>query len=510
KEFIANNPSVVMPWDDKKYRIPGGALIPNNVPFMLGVAGNSIKNTHNKMPNVRNYLAVVAHGMQLPIDRAIEVEARFFANTLQSKEAKAMMRSIFINRQNAVKGKYKPAGLENSAKVEFKKVGVLGAGMMGAGIAYASVTSGIEVVLKDVSIEAAEKGKDYTKNLLAVRVSKGKMTQEKMDETLSKIKTTADYADLKDCDLIIEAVFENIQLKSEVTKLTEAQISTSTVFASNTSSIPITKLAEASVRDDKFIGIHFFSPVDKMMLVEVIPGEKTSKETIAAAIDYVAKIKKIPIVVKDSYSFYVNRVFAVLFEELGKLVDEGVSFVLIENLWKNMGMPVGAFALADELYLPLIQKLGQTAIDLGFIDKNNLPAWNVIINKLIELGRLGKKDGKGFYDYSSSPKRMWTGLKDLFPEKDHGMSNETIQKRIFHRAAVETARCLEEGIVGTPDECDLGSLFGMGFLPYTGGAAGYMDYIGLEKFISECDELTTKYGNGFKIPDTLRSKKSIY
>jgi 3-hydroxyacyl-CoA dehydrogenase / enoyl-CoA hydratase / 3-hydroxybutyryl-CoA epimerase len=510
-EYIHATPNAVMPWDDKGYRIPNGALIPKNVPILVGSSGNALKMTHGNMPNVKNFLSVIGHGMQLPMDRAIEVEARFFTDTVTSKEAKSMIRTLFINSQNATKGKYKPAGLDGSKK-EFKKVGVLGAGMMGAGITYATVSAGLDVVLKDVSIENAEKGKDYTRNLLQAKVSKGRMTQEKMNEMLAKITATSSLDDLKGCDLIVEAVFETIKLKADVTKETEAQLEPTAYFASNTSSIPITKLAESSVRPENFIGIHFFSPVDKMMLVEIIPGEKTSKETIAAAVDYVAKIKKIPIIVKDSYSFYVNRLFGVLFQELGKLVNEGVSIILIENLWKKAGMPVGPFALVDELNLSLVQKLSQTAIDLGIVNTEDAEAmkWANLVGKMIEAGRMGKKEGKGFYDYSTSPKKMWTGLKDLFPEKDHGMEYDTITKRLFHRAAVETARCLDEGIVNTPDECDLGSVFGMGFLPHTGGTAGYMDFIGLQKFIAECDELAAKYGNGFKMPESFRSKKSVY
>ncbi len=510
-EYINTNSSVVMPWDDKKHRIPNGSLIPANVPVLIASAGNALKNTHNHMPNVQNFLAVVSHGMQLPMDRAIEIEARFLVNCFTSKQAKAMIRTLFINSQNASKGKYKPEGFEG-AKKEFKKIGVLGAGMMGAGITYATIMAGLDVVLKDVTLEGAEKGKDYSRNLLKGLVDKGRMNQEKMDETLARITTTVSSADLKDCDMIIEAVFENIALKADVTKETEAVISSDAIFASNTSSIPITKLAEASARPGNFIGIHFFSPADKMMLVEIIPGKETSKEAIGAAIDYVAKIKKIPIVVQDSYSFYVNRIFFVLFQELGELINEGVPFVLIENLWKHAGMPVGAFALTDELNLSLVQKLAQTAIDSGVVtqEQSDNSNWNKAINKMVEAGRLGKKEGKGFYDYTASPKKMWSGLKEFFPEKDHGMDNETITKRMFHRAAVETARCLDEGIVKTADECDLGSVFGMGFLPYTGGAAGYMDFIGLEKFVEECDELALKYGDGFKVPNFIRNKKSIY
>ncbi len=505
-KWILANPVAIAPWDDKKHRIPGGGLIPNGLQVMAGSSGNVAKMTHGNIPGTIYYLATVYQGMQLPIDRAIELECRYITKAISSIEARHMIRTLFINMQKAKKGKNKPKGFDY---FDVKKVGILGAGMMGAGIAYSSAVAGIDVVLKDVSAESAAAGKGYSEKILGKAVKKGgSMTKEKADAILKKILPTAEYKDLAGCDLIIEAVFENMELKATVTKDAEAMIAEDKVFASNTSTIPITLLAKASARPDKFIGLHFFSPVDKMQLVEIIVGKQTSQATIAAAVDYVTKINKVPVVVNDSRGFYTSRVFAVYPNEAASLLEEGVSPVAIDRIAKKRGMMVGPLAVTDEVSQELVLKIAATTNEAEWPEDQK--CYIGVMRKLGKTGRLGKKYKKGFYEYTDEGKHLWKGLDELFPRKNHGMTEKNIGDRLMHRMALETYRCLEEGVLTTVEDGDIGSIFGFGFAPQTGGTLSYIDYIGLQKFVADCDEFAAKYGDRYKVPDSLRKRKSMY
>jgi 3-hydroxyacyl-CoA dehydrogenase/enoyl-CoA hydratase/3-hydroxybutyryl-CoA epimerase len=504
KEWIVNNPTPMQPWDNKKHKIPGGGLMtPNGVQTMMGAIGNVRKMTHGNYPAAQAIMSVVHDGIQVKIDRALEIEARYFTQVQNTKEAKNLIRTGFLGVQAAKKGIAKPQGVGD---YEIKKLGVLGAGMMGAGIAYVSAfLAKQEVVLKDVTLEGAEKGKDYSRALLKKRVSRGKMTQEQADEVLARIKTTADPKDVKGCDMVIEAVFENVDLKAKVTAETEVVLAKDKIYASNTSTIPITLLAEASDRPENFIGIHFFSPVDKMPLVEIIVGEKTNDKAIGAAIDYTMAIKKVPIVVNDSRGFYTSRCFGTYTSEGAYLLEEGVLPVVIENIAKTKGMPVGPLAVTDEVSLTLglhVMESDPRLKDNAELQRN----YNLTKKMVEELGRGGKKAGAGFYEYPEGGKKfLWPELKTIFKSKMDVMPNEVVAKRLLHRQAMEAYRCLDEGVLRSVVDGDIGSLMGWGFPPYTGGALSYIDYVGMDTFIAECDDFTKKFGDRFTVPDSLRA-----
>ena len=504
KEWIASNPTPMQPWDNKKHRIPGGGLMtPNGAQTMMGAIGNVRKMTHGNYPAAQAIMSVVHDGIQVKIDRALEIEARYFTQVQNTKEAKNLIRTGFLGVQAAKKGKAKPKGLDN---YEIKKLGVLGAGMMGAGIAYVSAyLAKQEVVLKDVTLEGAEKGKDYSRGLLKKRVSRGKMTQEQADEVLARIKTTADPKDVEGCDMVIEAVFENVDLKAKVTAETEAVLAKDKIYASNTSTIPISLLADASDRPENFIGIHFFSPVDKMPLVEIIVGKKTDDRAIGAAIDYTMAIKKVPIVVNDSRGFYTSRCFGTYTSEGAYLLEEGVLPAVIENIAKTKGMPVGPLAVSDEVSLTL----GLHVMESDPRLKENVELqrnYNLTKKMVEEFGRGGKKAGAGFYEYPDGGKKfLWPELKTIFKSKMDVMPNDIVAKRLLHRQAIEAYRCLDEGVLRSVVDGDIGSLMGWGFPPYTGGALSYIDYVGMDTFIAECDDFTKKFGDRFTVPDSLRA-----
>jgi len=373
----------------------------------------------------------------------------------------------------------KPKGHE---KYEIKKLGMLGAGMMGAGIAYVSALAGMEVMLKDVKMEGAEKGKAYSETILKKKISRGRSTEAKAKAILDRIHPTTDPASMADCDMVIEAVFEDRNLKATVTKETEAVLGKDKIYGSNTSTLPITMLAKASDRPENFIGIHFFSPVDKMPLVEIIVGEKTSDRALAAAIDYVVAIRKVPIVVNDKQGFFTSRTFGTYTSEGAHMLMEGVPPIMIENVAKQIGMPVGPLAVTDEVSFTLgLHVMGE-----------------------MEFGRHGKKNGKGYYDYDGKTKRLWDGLEDWFPSNVHTLDAATIGKRLLHRMALETYRCYDEGVLRETKDGDVGSLLGFGFPPYTGGAISYIDYVGVQQFVDDCDDYTKRFGPRWTVPANLR------
>jgi 3-hydroxyacyl-CoA dehydrogenase/enoyl-CoA hydratase/3-hydroxybutyryl-CoA epimerase len=379
--------------------------------------------------------------------------------------------------------------------------------MMGAGIAYVQAMAGIETVLIDATQEAADKGKAHVADLVGKRVARKQMTQEKADQVLALVTPTTDYALVKGSDLVIEAVFENREVKADVTKKAEAQLSAEAVFGSNTSTLPITSLAEASVRPESFIGVHFFSPVDKMMLVEIILGEKTSDEALAKAIDYVLKIKKTPIVVHDSRGFYTSRCFSTYLIEGMAMLEEGYKPAIIDNVGRMTGMPRGPLEMHDDVALDLSYKIGkQTREDLG--DKYVPNPGEGIVAQMVEGGRYGRKNGKGFYDYpQGAPKVLWPGLSELAPVKIDEADPELVAElktRLLYRQAVEAARCWQEGVIDDPREADLGAILGWGFAPWTGGPVSMIDEVGVAKFVETCDRLAKAYGPRFDPPQLLR------
>ncbi len=502
KEWILKTGNHIQPWDKKEFKIPGGGVnTPNNAMVLAGAAGLLRKKTFGNYPAPIAILNCVYEGLQLPFDRALQMEARYFAQCVMSDVAKNMIRTLFFSMNDANKGIARP---KNVPPIEIKKIGILGAGMMGAGIAYVSANAGLEVVLKDVTLEAAGNGKKYSHKLLSEKVSKGRMTKEKSEEILSRIQCTESSGDLSGCDLVIEAVFENRELKAKVIQETELAMDINGVFASNTSTLPITGLATASSRPQNFIGLHFFSPVDKMPLVEIIKGKKSSDYAIAMCVDYVRKIKKTPIVVNDSRGFFTSRVFSTYLFEGFEMLAEGIKPSSIENIAKAAGMPIGPLAVADEVSIELAYKINkQTEADTGV--KNESRAVFVINKFIEELGRPGKKAGKGFYDYPAGEKKiLWPQLSQQFPISENQPSSEIIKKRLLHIQALETVRCLEEKVITTGKDGDLGSILGIGFPPHTGGALSYIDSIGVKKFVFECEQFTRKFGNRFRPSKKLR------
>ncbi len=503
KDWILANPNPVQPWDNKKHRVPGGDVwSANGVQTLVGAAGNLSKMAHGNYP-AQNYIIKVIHdGLPITIDRALEIEARYFIKLLASKEAKNMIRTGFMELQKAKKGIARP---KTEPAYEIKKLGILGAGMMGAGIAYVSAKAGMDVVLKDVSQEGAEKGKAYSKAILDKAISKNRSTPEKAEALLSKIEATTDPASMKDCDLVIEAVFEDPKLKSIVTAETEAVLGADKVYASNTSTIPITELAKASSRPANFIGIHFFSPVEKMPLVEIIVGEKTEAKAIAAAVDYTVAIGKIPIVVNDSRGFYTSRCFGTFVSEGSFMVEEGVPAAMVENVAKGEGMAVGPLAVIDEVTLTLglhVYESDPTPNKPAFQERSYKMQKDLVDNH----GRKGKKWGAGFYDYpKGSPKKLWPGLAEKYNSNVAYLDKETVGKRILHRQAIEAFKCLKEGVLKSVVDGDLGSVLGWGFPIFTGGALSYIDFVGMQQFVAECDDFTSRFGARFAVPDALRA-----
>ena len=504
KGLIKGGLKAVAPWDVKGFKLPGGPVYSaagaNLFPPAIAILR---RETHGNYPAASAILKCVYEGLLVPFDTALRIEQRYFTEIMQTTEAAMMIRSLFISLQELNKGARRPAGVPET---KFKKIGVLGAGFMGAGIAYVTAKAGIPVVLIDRDMAAAEKGKAHSDGLISDAVKKGRATADEKDKLLSLITPTDDYAQLKGCDLIIEAVFEDSEIKKGVTEKAEAVIAKDTIFASNTSTIPITGLAKNSSRPKNFIGIHFFSPVDRMMLVEIILGKKTEDKALAVAIDYVRAIRKTPIVVNDTRGFYVNRCVLRYMAEAFQMLIEGVPAAMIENSAKMAGMPVGPLALTDETAIDLAQKImKQTIRDLG--DKAVDADQFALINTMVDThGRFGRKNGKGFYDYPAKPakKHLWPGLKDLYKQQNPDKIDvEELKQRFLVTIALEAARVMEEGIVTDPREADVGSILAFGFAPYTGGALSYIEGMGVKAFVDLARKLQKKYGAQYKAPKLL-------
>jgi len=439
------------------------------------------------------------------MDVALRIESRYFAKILRSKEAAAMIRSLFVSMQDLNKGARRP---QNVPPTKVKKLAVIGAGFMGASVGYVSAQAGIEVVLIDRDQDSADKGKAHAKSVIDGLVAKGRATEAERDALLARITATPDYNAIKDCDLVIEAVFEDRKVKADTYAKAQPLLKDGAIFASNTSTLPINSLAEEFSDQARFIGIHFFSPVEKMMLVEVIVGKNTGDVALATALDYVRQIKKTPIVVNDSRGFYANRCVLKFTAEGLEMLMEGVPPAMIENTARMAGMPVGPLSLSDEVALDLVLRIMKaTEVDLGpnAIDQEQK---KLLIEMVEKQGRFGRKNGKGFYDYpekGKGQKSLWSGIAALQPKHldPDSLDVEELKQRFLVVQAVEAARTVEDGVVVDPREADVGSILGFGFAPFTGGTLSYIDFMGAKNFVALCRKLEAKYGSRFTPPKLL-------
>lgn len=500
KAWINDNPKAQQPWDKKGFKIPGGD---SNHPKMVQVfsmaPAMANQKSHGNYPAITHILSSVFEGCLTDIDNGLKIESRFFVACVLSDVSKNMINSLWTQLNSIKKGQSRPQGFERS---KVSKVGILGAGMMGAGIAYVSAKAGMEVVLLDTAIEGAEKGKSYSTKLIDKAISRGRSTKDKKQALLDLIKTTTFYDDLEGCDLVIEAVFEDIDIKAECTRQSEAVIPETAFYASNTSTLPITELAKASKRPNQFIGLHFFSPVDKMPLVEIIVGEKTDDATLATGFDYVGQIGKTPIVVNDSRGFYTSRVFGTYVSEGIAMLAEGVHPRSIEVAGMKSGMPMPPLALQDEVSLSLslhVMEQTKKAMEAEGKTFTPHPAMSVVEKMVKEFGREGKKVSKGFYDYpENGEKHLWSDLTELYPTTDEQPSQQDLVDRLLYVQANETAKCYEENVVRTVADANIGSIFGWGFAPNQGGTLQFINSVGVDKFVARSRELAQKYGARFE------------
>ncbi|SRX93757.1 putative fatty oxidation protein FadB [Mycobacterium tuberculosis H37Rv] [Mycobacterium shimoidei] len=514
KAWIKANPDKhVQPWDQKGYKMPGGTpSSPSLAAILPSFPSNLRKQLKGApMPAPRAILAAAVEGAQVDFDTASRIESRYFAQLVTGQVAKNMIQAFFFDLQHINSGGSRPDGIEQTP---IKKIGVLGAGMMGAGIAYVSAKAGFDVVLKDVSLEAAQKGKSYSEKLEAKALEKGRTTEQKSKALLDRITPTGEAADRKGVDFVIEAVFENQDLKHKVFAEIEDIVEPNAILGSNTSTLPITGLATGVKRQEDFIGIHFFSPVDKMPLVEIIKGEKTSDEALARVFDYTQAIGKTPIVVNDSRGFYTSRVIGTFINEAIAMLGEGVEPASIEQAGSQAGYPAPPLQLSDELNLELMHKIA-VATRKGVEDAGGTyqphPA-EAVVEKMLELGRPGRLKGAGFYEYADGKRvGLWPGLRETFKSGSSQLPLQDMIDRMLFAESLETQKCLDEGVITSTADANIGSIMGIGFPPWTGGTAqfivGYQGAHGTGKqaFIARARELAAKYGDRFLPPDSLTS-----
>ena len=512
KSWIRANPDAAQPWDQPGYKIPGGT--PSNPKFaaMLPAFPANLRKQLKgaPMPAPHHIMCVAVEGAQVDLDTALRIETRYLTDLVRGQVSKNMIQAFWFDLNSINGGGSRPAGYD---KRPATKVAVLGAGMMGAGIAYVTARNGVEVVLKDVSVEAAEKGKDYSRKLLDKAVSRGKLTEAKREEVLARITPTGDPADLAGCDLVVEAVFENAELKRKVFGEIESVLAPDALLGSNTSTLPITLLAEGVSRKQDFIGLHFFSPVDKLPLLEIIRGEHTSDEALARALDYAAQIKKTPIVVNDSRGFFTSRVIGTFVNEALAMLGEGIHPATIEQATTQAGYPVGALQLADELNLELFVKIRNETRDAVIAAGGRYPAHpgEAVVDLMVELGRPGKLRGAGFFDYAVGKRTgLWPGLAEEFPvQGDPATVDLTeLSERMLFAEAIESVRCFDEGVLNTVADANIGSIMGIGFPPWTGGVLQYINGYpgGLAGFVARADEFTERFGDRFAPSPMLRKR----
>ena len=501
KEWVLSSPDIVKPWDRKDYKMPGGAPY-HPAGFMTFVGASAMVNgkTMGVYPAAKALLSAVYEGAMVPFDTALKIEARWFTNVLLNPSSSAMIRSLFINKEALEKGANRPA----VADQKVSQVGVIGAGMMGAGIALVSALAGIKVVLIDATQEAADKGKSYTTAYMDKGIARKSATAEKKDVVLGLINATTDYAALKDCDLIVEAVFEDMKVKADVTRRVEEAVGKDCIFATNTSTLPITGLAKASKRPDQFIGVHFFSPVDKMALVEIIKGQKTSDIAVAKALDFVRQIRKTPIVVNDARFFYANRCIIPYINEGVRMLAEGVEPALIENAAKLVGMPLGPLQLVDETSIDLGEKIAK-ATKAAMGDDYPDGAVDEVLFWMADQGRMGRKSNSGFYAYDDKGGRsgLWDGLAKQYPVAAAQPDLTTVQHRLLFAQVLEAVRALEDGVLTDIREGDVGAILGWGFAPWSGGPFSWLDMLGAPYAEARCDELAVQFGPRFAAPNLL-------
>ncbi|MDO9639706.1 MAG: 3-hydroxyacyl-CoA dehydrogenase NAD-binding domain-containing protein [Pseudotabrizicola sp.] len=504
KEWVlaAKEADLVKPWDAKGYKMPGGAPYhPAGFMTFVGASAMVHGKTMGVYPAAKALLSAVYEGAMVPFDTALKIEARNFTSVLMNPSSSAMIRSLFINKEALEKGANRPEAPDQTVK----KVGIIGAGMMGAGIAYVSANAGIEVVLIDAAQDAANRGRAYSEGILDKGIARRKVTAEKKAEVLARITATTDYAALSGCDLIVEAVFEDMKVKAEVTAKVEAVVGADCIFATNTSTLPISDLAKASQRPEQFIGIHFFSPVDKMMLVEIIRGKETGNVAVAKALDFARQIRKTPIVVNDARFFYANRCIIPYINEGIRMVAEGVEPALVENAAKLVGMPLGPLQLVDETSIDLGVKIAK-ATKLAMGDAYPDGAVDEVLFWMADQGRMGKKANAGFYTYDDAGKRggLWDGLAAQYPGANVQPDLTHVQHRLLMAQVLEAVRALEDGVLTDIREGDVGAILGWGFAPWSGGPFGWLDIIGAARAVEICDALTTSEGDRFATPDLLR------
>ena len=431
----ATDADLVKPWDAKGYKMPGGAPYhPAGFMTFVGASAMVMGKTMGVYPAARALLSAVYEGALVPFDTALRIEARWFTHVLMNPSSAAMIRSLFINKEALEKGANRPGVADQTVR----RLGVLGAGMMGAGIAHVAASAGIEVVLIDATQEAANRGKAHSEGLLDKGMKRGKVTAAKKAEVLARITATADYAALSGADLVVEAVFEDPRVKAEVTARAEAVLPADAIFATNTSTLPITGLAKASTRPDRFIGIHFFSPVDKMMLVEIIKGVETGDLAVAKALDFVRQIRKTPIVVNDARFFYANRCIIPYINEGIRMVAEGVEPALVENAAKLVGLPLGPLQLVDETSIDLGVKIAR-ATKAAMGDAYPDSAVDQVLFAMADAGRLGRKAHAGFYAYDDKGQRtgLWEGIADHWPVAADQPDLAEVQHRMLFVQALE-------------------------------------------------------------------------
>jgi 3-hydroxyacyl-CoA dehydrogenase/enoyl-CoA hydratase/3-hydroxybutyryl-CoA epimerase len=507
REWVLQHSEACQPWDVKGFRVPGGAgALAPHATRIFGLGSAAMREaTRDNYPAPSAILSCVYEGTQLPLDAALKVEASYFGTLLAGPIARNLMRTLFVNKLAADKG----VGRPSLPDTYVAKLGVLGAGMMGSGIAYASAISGIDVVLLDMDLSAAEHGKARCASVLAKEVSKGRRSEKAAAEVLARITPSDGFLSLAGCDLVVEAVFESREVKADVIRKAEAILPKTAVFASNTSTLPITGLAQQSVRRDQFIGIHFFSPVERMQLVEVIVGRDTSASTLARALGFVKQLRKTPIVVNDNPGFYTSRIFCSYIDEGMAMLSQGVAPALIENAAKRAGMAIGPLAVTDEVSLDLQKKVIDQAIADGLPDRFLRQHAAPVVEKLISLGRLGRKAGMGFYSYPADRKKhLWSALSEFYPVMELQPSIEEVRRRLLYIQALEAARCVEEGVLTAAADADIGAVLGLGFPTWTGGTLSLIETIGLSEFVAECDRLASQFGERFRPSEWLRNRAS--